>query len=95
MPRIDNFYFAAQARWDGRKEKEDGEEARKEGDITYWIKPGVASEGDGKGKERSVSNANWGGQRRRREEESERKGWILGFRFGEGCSGCRHRHRIE
>lgn len=48
LPRIDNFYFAAQARWDGRKEKEDGEEARKEGDITYWIKPGVASEGDGK-----------------------------------------------
>lgn len=48
LPRIDNFYFAAQARWDGRKEKEDGEEARKEGDITYWIKPGVANEGDGK-----------------------------------------------
>ena len=31
LPRIDNFYFAAQARRDGRKEKEDGEEARKEG----------------------------------------------------------------
>lgn len=62
------------------EEEEEEEEAREEEDITYWISQESQAREMEKGKDRSVSNANWGEQRRRgrrREEEKERDGCLV------------------
>lgn len=59
------------------------EEEEEEEDITYWIKPGVASQGDGKKREgqerveRELGRAKERKKKRGREEEKERDGCLV------------------
>ena len=87
LPRMDDFYFAAQARWDGGKKRKKPE---KEEDITYRSSQELQARRGQKGRRgacRTRTGESKGEEERKRGREKERDGGMFGFRFGEGCSG--------